>query len=428
MDILMTILYILLFIIFLSVLIVIHELGHLATAKAFKVYCLEFSIGMGPALFKKKRKNGETQFSIRAIPFGGYVSMFEGNPAALPEGLNVDPSRSLSGIKKWKKAIIMVAGVFMNAVLAFSIFFIDAWVPQQFFYFSSIKVNSTTLSIPANDYNINLVQDWSTNTVATFDIKGEVHFKDGKVISDVVVAADYSNISFKNTALSEYVNFYYQMFYTAEDGQKYPYISTEYLVDISEIDYANFNFNIRANETESLDVPITVRPKFDETKQTYLFEDFGVSLCTDYEKARNIGEAFEFAGQSFVDGSTIIVQSLGSIFTKPSEVIQNSGGIIAVGFETTNTLQNLGWFYFLYLWGVISINLAIINLLPFPGLDGWHLLVLIIEGITHKTIPEKVKNIISFIGLGLLMILMVMFLFKDTFKYIFSFVVGSLLL
>ena len=76
MNVLMIVLYILLFLVFLSILIIIHELGHLAAAKAFNVYCLEYSIGMGPLLFKHKRKNGETQFSLRAIPFGGYMAMY----------------------------------------------------------------------------------------------------------------------------------------------------------------------------------------------------------------------------------------------------------------------------------------------------------------------------------------------------------------
>ena len=101
MQVLSTILYILLFIFFLSVLIVIHELGHLAAAKAFKVYCLEYSVGMGPLIFKKKRKNGETQFSLRAIPFGGFVSMY-GEDAKVPEGVEIPPERSIDGIKKWK--------------------------------------------------------------------------------------------------------------------------------------------------------------------------------------------------------------------------------------------------------------------------------------------------------------------------------------
>ena len=115
MQVLMTILYILLFLVFLSVLIMIHELGHLAAAKIFKVYCLEYSIGMGPLLFKFKRKKGETQFSIRAIPFGGYVSMY-GEGVELPDGVVVDESRSLNGVKAWKRAVSPLAGVTMNAV------------------------------------------------------------------------------------------------------------------------------------------------------------------------------------------------------------------------------------------------------------------------------------------------------------------------
>ena len=107
MDILMIILYILLFIFCLSVLIMVHEAGHLVTAKLFKVYCLEYSIGFGPAILHKKRKDGETFFSLRTIPFGGYVSMY-GEGVELPEGVEIDSSRSLEGIKKWKKCIILV--------------------------------------------------------------------------------------------------------------------------------------------------------------------------------------------------------------------------------------------------------------------------------------------------------------------------------
>ena len=117
----MIVLYILLFIVFLSVLIMIHELGHLLTAKMFKVYCFEYAIGFGPKLFSFKRKNGETKFSLRAIPFGGFVSMY-GEAETLPEGLEVDPNRSLLAIKRWKRAIIMVAGVTMNFILALVMF------------------------------------------------------------------------------------------------------------------------------------------------------------------------------------------------------------------------------------------------------------------------------------------------------------------
>ena len=133
MQVLITILYILLFLVLLSVLIIVHELGHLAAAKAFNVYCLEYSIGMGPLLLKKKRKNGETQFSIRAIPFGGYVSMY-GEGVELPEGVEVDESRSLNKIKAWKRAIVLLAGVTMNAILALVFFFASNCVQRPLVY------------------------------------------------------------------------------------------------------------------------------------------------------------------------------------------------------------------------------------------------------------------------------------------------------
>ncbi len=95
------------------------------------------------------------------------------------------------------------------------------------------------------------------------------------------------------------------------------------------------------------------------------------------------------------------------------------GGIVAIGFESSRILKNLGFSRFLELWGIISVNLAIVNLLPFPGLDGWQLLVLIVEATTRKKIPDKVKNIISFIGLALLFSLMAVILVFDVIKYIF---------
>ena len=122
-QVLSTILYILLFVLCLSILIMIHELGHFTAAKIFKVYVMEYSIGFGPALIHKKRKTGETYFSLRVIPFGGYVSMY-GEGVELPEGTVVDEFRSLEKAKAWKRAIIFAAGVTMNAVLALHLFFI----------------------------------------------------------------------------------------------------------------------------------------------------------------------------------------------------------------------------------------------------------------------------------------------------------------
>ena len=162
MQILSTILYILLFIVFLSVLIIVHELGHLAAAKAFNVYCLEYSVGMGPLLFKLKRKNGETQFSLRAIPFGGYVSMY-GEGVELPEGVEVPPERSLNNIKWWKRAIILVAGVTMNSILAITFFFISNCIPQQTYdYINQVAIKESSVAYNAGLRNEDYikVENW----------------------------------------------------------------------------------------------------------------------------------------------------------------------------------------------------------------------------------------------------------------------------
>lgn len=105
------------FILLLMVIVVVHEFGHLITAKHFNVYCSEFSIGMGPALYQNK--SNETVFSIRALPLGGYVQM------AGEEGTDttgVPYERTIKGIKTWQQVVVMGAGAFMNVVLAWVIF------------------------------------------------------------------------------------------------------------------------------------------------------------------------------------------------------------------------------------------------------------------------------------------------------------------
>ena len=87
----------------LSVLICLHELGHLLVAKKFNVYCAEYSIGMGPLLFKVKKPNQETQFSIRAIPIGGFVSMAGEGSEEIDEMKDVPKERFLTSIKRWKR-------------------------------------------------------------------------------------------------------------------------------------------------------------------------------------------------------------------------------------------------------------------------------------------------------------------------------------
>lgn len=413
MQILTTILYILLFLVFLSVLIIIHELGHLAAAKAFNVYCLEYSIGMGPLLFKHKRKNGETQFSIRAIPFGGYVSMY-GEGVTLPEGVEVDESRSLNGIKAWKRAIVLLAGVTMNAVLALVFFFASNCFPQEALYRNSVNVESASVASLAGmeDGMIFKIEsityvDSVANTEKSVYILDKETTIDGDDTIKYATILNYETLTnFKQRELTNYLYFY-------------PILDEEIvfsdMLDLSTVNYVNIHFTSQVRgETQLVDSTIySVQVNVKDGK----LEQFGCSLY--YEKWTNgFGTIVKNTFTDFGNCSVVLFQAIGDLFTKPSSWSQ-VGGIIAVGFETTSVLQNFGFGKFLFYWGFISVNLAIFNLLPFPGLDGWQLLVLIVEGITHKKIPEKVKNIVSMIGIGLLLVLMGVVVVKDLIKYIF---------
>lgn len=116
----MTALYIIIAILFFGLLVGIHELGHFLTAKACGIRVEEFSIGLGPAIFKKQK--GETTYSLRAVPFGGYCAMTGENEES-------DDPRAFSSQKLWKKLIVLFAGSFMNFLLGIILIFIlvEAW-------------------------------------------------------------------------------------------------------------------------------------------------------------------------------------------------------------------------------------------------------------------------------------------------------------
>ena len=436
MNILTTILYILLFIVCLSLLIMIHELGHFTAAKIFKVYVLEYSIGFGPALIHKKRKNGETYFSLRVVPFGGYVSMY-GEGAQLEEGQTIDESRSLEGIKKWKRAIIMVAGVTMNVVLALHLFFINnVAFEQKQIYLRNMTVETNSKAEEAGLKTLDVISlnkeiDSDTSHWYNKDYSDLYLLDNAATVTytnasteTVYAFIDTTNImtkmnKFKNIAVCEYIGLY-KTKDAGEDGllvdYKAPVIMDENFKSV-RIDFRTvikFEEDENGNEiaTEFASHPIEINRASDGG-----LEDFGYKFYLDVKKPLPF---FKAIGQSFVDfgeASTLIFRALGTIFTK--ETWSKMGGIIAIGFETTNILRYVGVSQFIYVWGALSVNLAIVNLLPFPGLDGWQLLVLAVEGITRKKIPNKVKTIMSIVGLALLFTFMAVILVKDFIFYFF---------
>ena len=114
---------ILFYIVLLGVIVTLHELGHLLAAKAFGVYCKEFSFGFGPKILSHQGK--ETEYCLRAIPLGGFVAMAGDTDNDLETKVDIEglpPERTLPGIAKWKRIIIMLGGIMMNFILAITIY------------------------------------------------------------------------------------------------------------------------------------------------------------------------------------------------------------------------------------------------------------------------------------------------------------------
>lgn len=417
MQVLTTILYILLFIVLLSVLIVVHELGHLVAAKAFNVYCLEYSIGMGPLLFKKKRKNGETQFSIRAIPFGGYVSMY-GEGVELPEGVVVDESRSLNKIKAWKRAIVLLAGVTMNAILALVFFFVSNCIDNAL-YVNCVNVQENSIAAEAGVPD-NTVFNYETITyhddVANLDRGYYVIDKKATVNGDdtVFYAATFNFEDLDSLDKRDLAQYLYVYPFT---DNTYAEIDFAHLLDPASINFVDIHLQSLVKDGENKQYVPGSLYSFKVNQSEGKYQSFGLLMYYG-RKNTTFGEIISGTFTDFGECSVLLFKTIGRLFTDASSWGQ-VGGIIAVGFETTSVLQNFGLGKFLFYWGFISVNLAIFNLLPFPGLDGWQLLVLIVESTTRKKIPEKVKNIVSLIGIGLLFLLMAVIVVKDLATYVF---------
>ena len=159
--------------------------------------------------------------------------------------------------------------------------------------------------------------------------------------------------------------------------------------------------------------PITLNVLEKENGDKYL-QNAGLSFYSS-SYSLSYAEAVSKTFTDFGNGALTIFKAIGSLFI--GQGWDNVGSIVAIYTQTSSVLNNMGVNYFIYMWALISVNLAIFNLLPFPGLDGWQLLVLAIEGIARKKVPDKAKAIASYVGIGLLMLFMIVLIVKDVFMF-----------
>lgn len=450
MEVLQTILYIVIMVAILGVLISIHEAGHLVAAKAFHVYCFEYSIGFGPKLFRKKRAKGETYFSLRAIPLGGYVSMYS-EPGEFPEGEEAPPpERALSSINKGKKALILSAGVIMNFLLGLVLIFVSNIAFPDFYiaYGGSVTTSQNeTMVVPSvpllldgevksyvesqvadglevQNYYLAIPEVTANKTSCYIvDSSVELYSADGNRYGGDYCAIYYPSTLTKERDLAASIAIYPALENSevtaahAELGiTAYPDFSLDAFRFSQEGMKAKIDLRLFAptrqdaatNDDNYFNHSIFVETTFTYDGKAFTSSDVRVKVISQYH---DWNEAWALWAEDVPQACGAIVKGFASLFTPGG--FDNISGIVGMtsALPQIEALGGVG--YIFYFAGLLSINLAFFNLLPFPGLDGWQLAVTAVEAITRKKVPAKAQSIASMIGFVLLGLLMIAVTVKD---------------
>ena len=338
-----------------SVLIFVHELGHFMTAKLFGVQVNEFSMFMGPAIWKKQV--GETLYAIRCIPFGGYCAM-EG------EDEETDSPRSFQKADWWKRIIILAAGSVMN-LLAGIIIYACLFLPQ------------TQIVEPS---------------IVEFTDCCTFNNPEGLQLGDIILEIDGEKV-YSNGDISTLLSF-------SPNGVH------DLLIE-------------RAGETIVFDNFAMTHTHENEDGSVYSHYGFSFGRAVD----ATLGQRVRYVWNTCLDDIRMVRLSLGMLFSGRAGLQDMSGpvGIVSQMSEIAQESETakLAFLNLLSVCAFIAINLAVMNLLPIPALDGGRIAALLItvaiEKLIGRKIDSKYEGYIHGAGMILLLGLMAVIMFKDIF-------------
>jgi regulator of sigma E protease len=361
---------VILFLIVLGVLIFVHELGHFSIAKWAKIRVDEFAIGFPPKIIAFT-KNG-TKYALNLIPFGGYVKIFGENPDE--ESLNPEAKNSFTNKNRWIQAAVLFAGVFFN--------FIFAWMLIS----ASYMLNS---QVAVNSGNIDNVKNIETMIISISP--GSPGENSGLKVGDKIISIKSGENVYR---VNEGLNVDNLQNFIIENSEQKLEITIDRFEEIKKIEVMAVEGIIEGRKAVGIQMADVGEI------QIGFFESIWKGLTTTLIALERISiELFKFLGSAFV-GKANFNQVAG-----PVGLVGHVGDAAKFGF--TNLLS---------FTAIISLNLAIINLIPFPALDGGRLLVVAIEGITRRQINIKFINTLNVIGFSLLMLLMISVTISDIVK------------
>ena len=344
----MWIVYLLVLIIILGFLVLVHELGHFLVAKKCGVHIYEFSIGMGPILHKHIGKDN-IQYSIRALPIGGYVQM----AGEVTEDDDKNKKEDFMCNKKWwQRILILIAGVTMNFITAFILLFVIALI-------------------------------WgasSTDPVVTSVMENSAYAEAGGLAGDTILEVDGKKTSTWDRA---------QILLILSNDTGY--------------------YNIKVRHENGSEETLKVTPKDTILEDGTSSKVFGISVVPTIEKG--LIPSLKYAFSKFTSIYQSMFTIIGGLFT--GRISTNSlSGPVGI-YSIVEQSFALGLSQLLYLTAYISINLGFMNLLPFPAFDGGHIVFVLIEKLRGKPVDKNIEGWFHAVGFMLLMILMIYITIKD---------------
>lgn len=340
------------FVFILGLIVLVHELGHFLWAKKFGVFIYEFSIGMGPVIYSRKGKKDGILYNIRALPIGGFVSMAG---EVYEDDKTVPKAKCLCNKPIWQRVIVMAAGVINNFLMAITLLFVIALIWGS---------NSLTPKVDA------VVEDYPMAEA-------------GIVKGDVIVAIN-------NKKVSSWDEAQIVLYYKNDKGY--------------------YDFRIKHEDGKVENYKIT--PKYEENENGEKTPVFGVHI--NQEETIGLWNKIKYAFEKFMAVVSSMWLTVVGLVTGKISVNALSGpvGIYSVVGQSVS----YGLYSVVYLIAYLSINVGVINILPFPAFDGGRILFLLIEKIKGSPINQKFENWCHTIGFALLMLLILYVTINDILK------------
>ena len=347
---------VLLAILILLAMITVHEFGHYIAGKIFRFKINEFAIGFGPALFKHKKKNGEL-ISVRCLPLGGYCA-FEGEDADAP-----DPN-AFNNKKSWQRIIVLIAGAFMNYLLALLLIIISFFACGQLLLMTFVEPSSD----PA--YNEYSLRD-----------------------RDVIIACEGKDI-YLTTDLMEVLEGKKQgdlvTFTVSREGEAGRAVQQVQVMLRADADFADLT------DSQALWESLGIQKQYAENGESFTYRVYSASF-KGFGFFQTIGRSFTY---SFRIGGTIF-KVLGQLLTGDLGLSAFGGPVSTI--RLTSEIASRSLQQFLEISAYIGVNLAVFNLLPIPALDGSKMVFTAIEWVRGKPINRKAEAIIHAVGFVLLL-------------------------